>query len=52
MNPGEFESSPSGTLVVTVYGQKAFFPNPLPPKIDLNKCMIEVDRASRAMAEL
>jgi Fic family protein len=48
----EFEHSASGTLVPTVYGQKAFVPNPLPPKIDFDKCMIEVDRASRAMAEL
>jgi Fic family protein len=30
----------------------AFIPHPLPPRIDLNLCMVDVDRASRAMAEL
>jgi Fic family protein len=52
MNPREFERSPSGFLVPTVYDQRAFVPHPLPPQINLNRCMIEVDRASRAMAEL
>lgn len=52
MDPKEFAHSPSGTLVQTVFGQKAFVPNPLPPSIDFNRCMTEVDRASRAMAEL
>ena len=52
MDPAEFEKSPSGTLVPTVFGQKAFVPNPLPPEIDFNECIVEVDRASRAMAEL
>ena len=52
MDPKEFENSPSGILVPTVYDQKAFVPHPLPPQINLNSCMMEVDRASRAMAEL
>lgn len=30
----------------------AFIPNPLPPTIDFNSCVLELDRASRAMAEL
>ena len=52
MNPAEFANSPSGRLVPTVFNQMAFVPNPLPPAVDLNRCMNEVDRASRAMAEL
>lgn len=52
MDPKDFENSPSGALVATVYSQKAFVPNPLPPKIDVANCLAEVDRASRAMAEL
>lgn len=30
----------------------AFVPHPLPPELDYNFCLSEVDRASRAMAEL
>ncbi|MFO1113270.1 MAG: Fic family protein [Rhodospirillales bacterium] len=30
----------------------AFIPNTLPPTIDFNSCVLELDRASRAMAEL
>jgi Fic family protein len=52
MNPQEFQNSPSGGLVPTVYNQMAFVPHPLPPAVDLNRCASEVDRASRAMAEL
>lgn len=52
MDPKDFAQSPSGTLVPTVYDQMAFVPHPLPPRLDLNLCMNEVDRASRAMAEL
>lgn len=52
MDPKDFAQSPSGILVPTVYDQMAFVPHPLPPKLDLNLCMNEVDRASRAMAEL
>lgn len=52
MDPKEFDGSSSGTLVPTILGQKAFIPNPLPPVIKLNDCMLELDRASRAMAEL
>lgn len=52
MDPSEFEDSPSGSLVPTVYDQKAFVPNPLPPQIRAGDCIVEVDRASRAMAEL
>ena len=39
-------------LVPTVFGQRAFVPHALPPKIDFNACVLELDRASRAMAEL
>lgn len=52
MEARDFEKSPSGKLVPTVFNQMAFVPNPLPPRLDLNKCMLEVDRASRSMAEL
>jgi Fic family protein len=52
MDPREFEGSPSGSLIPTVFGQKAFIPNLLPPKIDLNACFLAVNKASMAMAEL
>lgn len=52
MDPKEFERSPSGSLVPTVHGQMAFVPNPLPPTINFKDCMLQVDRASMAMAEL
>jgi Fic family protein len=52
VNPEEFQNSPSGSLVPTIYNQMAFIPHPLPPVVDLNQCGNEVDRASRAMAEL
>ncbi len=52
MKPDEFADSPSGRLVPAVFGQWAFVPDPLPPVLDMNRFMSEVDRASRAMAEL
>ena len=52
MNPHDFANSPSGSLAPTVYDQMAFVPHALPPRLDLNLCMPELDRASRAMAEL
>ncbi|MFQ5348536.1 MAG: Fic family protein [Rhodothalassiaceae bacterium] len=52
MNPEEFANSPSGRLVRTVLDQWAFVPNPLPPALDTNRFINDVDRASRAMAEL
>ncbi|RMH40994.1 MAG: Fic family protein [Gammaproteobacteria bacterium] len=52
MNPDKFRDSPSGSLVPTVYDQWAFVPNPLPPPLNMNRIMSEVDRASRAMGEL
>ena len=52
MTPEEFASSPSGRLVRTVFDQWAFLPDPLPPALDTNRFINDVDRASRAMAEL
>ncbi len=52
MDPKEFEGSPSGRLVPAVHGQMAFVPNPLPPRLNFTECMMQVDRASMAIAEL
>lgn len=53
MDAAAFSRSPSGYLVDTVLGQKAFVPNPLPPEnLDLSKCFESIDLASRAMSEL
>jgi len=52
MDPTEFSSSPSGSLTPTVFGQMAFVPHPLPPKLDLNLCANEIASATMALGEL
>lgn len=48
----DFENSPSGTLVPTVYGQKAYVPNPLPPTVDLGAVIAQLATAMAAIGEL
>ncbi|MEL6798776.1 MAG: Fic family protein [Pseudomonadota bacterium] len=48
----DFEDSPAGRLIPTVYNQKAFVPNPLPPKLDLSTVAIELANAMAAVGEL
>ncbi len=52
MQNADFEQSPSGHLVPTVYGQKAFMPNPLPPDIDLGKVALSLGEAGQRLGEL
>lgn len=52
MDPTEFEKSPSGFLMSTVYDQKAFMPNPLPPEVNLTSCMSAISMATMAIGEL
>ncbi|MFD2857611.1 Fic/DOC family N-terminal domain-containing protein [Seohaeicola zhoushanensis] len=48
----DFENSPSGTLVPTVYGQRAYVPNPLPPTVDLGAVIAQLATAMAAIGEL
>ena len=52
MRFAEFENSPAGVLVPTVYNQRAFVPNPLPPKLDLSKIAFDLSAAMAAVGEL
>lgn len=52
MRYADFEHSPAGKLVPTVYGEKAFVPNPLPPKLDLSKVALDLASAMAAVGEL
>lgn len=52
MRYADFEDRPSGRLVGTVYGEKAFVPNPLPPALDLAEVAIELAGAMAAIGEL
>lgn len=52
MRYSDFENSSSGKLVATVYGEKAFVPNPLPPDLDLSKITLELAGAMAAIGEL
>lgn len=52
MRYSDFEQSPSGQLVPTVYDQKAFVPNPLPPNIDLAKIALKLASSMAALGEL
>ena len=47
-----FSTSPSGHLVSTVNGAKAFIPRPLPPKIDGGVHLTAIAEASAALGEL
>jgi len=48
----DFENSPAGRLVPTVYNQRAFVPNALPPVFDLSKVALQLGDAMAAMGEL
>ncbi len=52
MRYSDFENSTSGKLIPTVYGEKAFVPNPLPPGLDLAKITLELAGAMAAIGEL
>ena len=52
MRYSDFVDSPAGKLVPTVYNEKAFVPNPLPPTIDLSKIAAELASAMAAIGEL
>ena len=52
MRYSDFEESPSGRLVPTLYGERAFVPNPLPPEINLGNLAIELGDAMAAIGEL
>lgn len=48
----DFDSSPSGKLVPTLFGARAFVPNQLPPKLDLGLITPKLGAASAAIGEL
>lgn len=52
MNADDFRNSPSGRLVPTIQDCFAFVPNPLPPKVDLSRLFIPLERATLALGEL
>lgn len=53
MNADDFRNSPSGRLVPTIQGCKAFVPHPLPPKgIDLGALAKPLEAATLALGEL
>lgn len=52
MDPADFAKSPSGRLVDTIAGQKAFLPNPLPPKLDLAPIHSLLSKADQSLGEL
>lgn len=48
----DFEQSPAGRLVPTVFDARAFVPNPLPPEIDLGPLALVLGDARGAIGEL
>ena len=48
----DFTSSPSGTLVPTLYDARAFVPNALPPALDLSRITARLGAASASIGEL
>jgi Fic family protein len=52
MRYADFEDSPAGRLVPTVYNERAFLPHPLPPRIDLGRIALEMGEARAALGEL
>lgn len=48
----DFEASPAGRLVPTVFDARAFVPNPLPPDIDLGAIALTLGNAMGATGEL
>lgn len=52
MRYADFENTPAGTLVPTLFGARAFVPNPLPPPYDPGKIAFELGEAMAAIGEL
>ena len=53
MKAEDFKDSPSGHLVPTIEGERAFVPNPLPPpNLDLGRVAPALERATLALGEL
>ncbi|MBC6442544.1 MAG: hypothetical protein GDA53_05350 [Rhodobacteraceae bacterium] len=52
MRTADFENSPAGHLVPTVYNQRAFVPNALPPKFDLSRVALQPGAAMAATGQL
>ena len=52
MRYSDFDSSPSGTLVPTVFNARAYVPHPLPPKLDLAEVALALADAMAAIGEL
>jgi len=48
----DFADTPSGRLVPTVYGQRAFVPDPLPPELDLGALALDLAEAMATLGEL
>jgi len=48
----DFEQSPSGKLVPTLFNQFAFLPNPLPPQLNLGEIALPLAEAMAAVGEL
>jgi Fic family protein len=52
MRYADFEDTPAGRLVPTLYGARAFVPNPLPPTFDPGSITFELAEAMAAIGEL
>jgi Fic family protein len=52
MRYDDFSHSPSGMLVPTLYGERAYVPNPLPPEINLSDIALSLGEAMAAIGEL
>jgi len=52
MDYASFSNSPAGRLVSTTHGQKAFVPNPLPPRLDGSRLWCELAEAMGAVGKL
>lgn len=52
MKLADFEKSPSGRLVETINGFKAFIPDPLPPDLDYETLLPDLQAATLALGEL
>lgn len=52
MRYSDFEDAPSGRLVPTVFGERAFVPDDLPPEIDLAALALPLAEARGALGEL
>lgn len=48
----DFENSPAGALIPTLYNEKSFKPNALPPELDLSCLVVALSKAMAALGEL